>query len=902
MGKINTHLHSFNAGEVSTSALARVDQEKLRLAAEIQENVFPHVIGKGLVRPGSQYLGATLSNNKPRYIPFVKAPDDTALIECTNGAMRVWISDTLLTRPSVTSTVTNGDFSSGTGWTLSATDGGSATISGGYLVFANTGRGATAYCERAVTTSSAGTEHALRIVVTQGPVLFRCGSSSGAEDYITETTLDTGYHSLAFTPSGTYYPRFISRSTRTAYVDSITVESAGVVSLTAPWSLSDLPLIRHAQSIDIIYLACASWQQRKIERRGTGRSWSLAVYQTDDGPFVTTDTRKIKFTLGAAYGVTTLDASSAIFTSSHVGSLVRIVPEARDITLLIAGEEEYTDPMRIFGIGTAKNFSFVMSGTWVGTLSLEYNFSAGDTGFAQNSTYVANATVNSTPGTEYDNVPWYVRVGFAAGNYTSGVASIRVYNGGEGGKAGIVRIIGYTSSTQVNVQVLDAPGSLRATANWQFGAWSDVNGWPSSVCLFDGRLFWGGSDKFWGSESDNYTAFNLVTTGDAGSIQRALATGGTINKVKWMLPLQRLIFGTDGAEISARSSSFDEPLTPTNVTLKDASTQGSYPVSPVKVDGRGIFIHRDGNRSFDLTYEAESNDYTARSLTILHETIGTDGSGFTGLAVQRSPENYIWHVRGDGQCACLIYDQKEKVQGWFRYIAAPSTAGVAVIEDVVVLPSSAGPDRVYLAVKRTINGSTVRYLEKLAKHTEAQGGTGNRMADSYVYNAGPVTTFTGLSHLEGETVVAWGTYAGATGKIGTTYTVSSGQITLPGSCTDVTVGLKYDWRYKTARLAYGAEGGTTLLMPKRVDQIGIIASNFHLDAMRYGSDFTTMYGLPRIASGKATSATTTLTGYDERTFPFGGNWNTDSRVCLSGSAPYPLTLNLLVLGIEANET
>lgn len=903
MGKLNTHLHSFNAGEVSAAALARIDQEKLRLAAEIQENLFPHVIGKGMVRPGTEHLGSTASNAKARYLKFVKAPTDTALIECTAATMRVWIDDELLTRPSVTSTITSGDFSASTGWTLSATDGGSATVSGGLLALYNTGRGASCYAENTVTTLSAGTEHGLQIKVFRGPVLFRCGSTSGGEDYITETSLDTGTHSLAFTPSGgTYYVRFLSRDTRAVYVDSITVESAGVVSFsTAPWTESDLPLIRYAQSIDVIYVACASWQQRKIERRGsTGRSWSLVLYQTEDGPFASTNTNKIRLTLGAGYGVTTLTASAPIFTSLHNGSLVRIFPEGHDSTILLSGEESYTDPIRMFGIGAANDYSHVISGTWVGTISKEQNFGAGIDGFTEIATYNANSTAGTPTGTEYDNVAFYVRYGFRAGAYTSGVASVRVHNNGEGGRAGIVRIVGYTSSTQVDVQVITAPGSLRSTSNWQLGAWSEVNGWPSSVCLFDGRLFWGGQDKFWGSESDAYTLFNLETEGDAGSIQRALATGGTINTVKWMLPLQRLLFGTDGAEISARSSSFDEPLTPTNVTLKDASTQGAAAYSPVKLDGRGVFIHRDLIRAFELVYEPDSNDYRAQSLNILHETIG--GTGLTGLDIQRSPETYVWMVRADGQCPVMIYDIAEKVKGWFRFIAAPSAAGVAVVEDVITLPS-AGPDRVYLVVKRTINGSTVRYLEKLAKHTEAEGGTGNRMADSYVFNAGPVTTFSGLTHLVGETVVAWGTYNGATSKIGTTYTVNgSGQITLPGSCTNVTVGLAYAWRYKSARLAYGAEGGTTLLMPKRVDQIGLLASNIHIDAVRFGQNFTTMYGLPRVASGEVTSTSAALTNYDERTFPFGGSWNTDARICLSGSAPYPATFNAIVLGVEANES
>ncbi len=989
MGKLNAAIHSLTAGEVSNAALARVDQERLRLAAEIQENLFPHVIGKGMFRPGTKYLGATASNTRARYLPFVKAPNDTAIVEMTSALMRVWISDALLTRASVTSTVANSSFATASAtvtisnaspgvitwtahgiaadqpvaftttgglptgltasttyyvktvlsvdtFTVSATVGGvvintssvgsgvhtgyhgwtptlspatltvaTVAMTGGNIELYPNARGAFCYAEQAVTTSTTGTEHALRIEVTRGPVLLRVGSTSGGEDYVTETLLDTGTHSIAFTPSASpYYVRFIQREQRKVIIASCVVESAGVVTIAAPWSEADLPLIRHAQSIDIIYLACSSWQQRKIERRGsTGRSWSLVKYETDDGPFRTAPTNKVRMTPGAAYGVTTMTASSATFSTSHVGSLIKLNSKGQSVALVLAGEDTYSEPIRLYGVGATHSYTYAITGTWVGTISVQNNFDSGgaDTGYADTGvTYVVNASGTEATGATYDNVVHFVRFGFKAGGYTSGAATVAIGNAGGGGD-GVFRIVAYNSATSVDVQVLSPPASLASTDDWSFGAWSDVNGWPSAVGLFDGRLFWGAQDKFWGSESDGYTLYNLDDEGDSGSIQRAIATGGTINKVKWMMPLQRLILGTDGAEVSIRSSSFDEPLTPTNITLKDASTQGAAAFSPVKMDGRGIFIHRDGLRLFEMVYDGESNDYRAGSLMLLNDTIG--GTGFSGLAVQRSPETYVWTVRADGQCPILIYEPKEKTAGWIRFIAGPSVAGVAVVEDVLVLPSTSY-DRVYLAIKRTINGSVVRYFEKLATHAEAIGGaTTNLMADSHVTLAGPVTTFTGLTHLVGETVVAWGTTGGITGPIGTTYIVNgSGEITLPSSSTNVTVGLAYNWRYKSAKLAYAAQGGTALLQIKRAAEIGLLLENTHPNAILFGSDFTTMYELPRVENGQDITETTVWTTYDEPISPFGGGWDTDSRLCMKGSAPYPVTIAGIVLGIETNET
>jgi len=41
-------------------------------------------------------------------------------------------------------------------------------------------------------------------------------------------------------------------------------------------------------------------------------------------------------------------------------------------------------------------------------------------------------------------------------------------------------------------------------------------------------------------------------------------------------------------------------------------------------------------------------------------------------------------------------------------------------------------DQVYYVVNRTINGATVRYLEKWAKETDCRGGTLNKQADAFI--------------------------------------------------------------------------------------------------------------------------------------------------------------------------
>ena len=895
MAKVKALTHSFNNGEISRDARARVDLEKVRLTAEIQENILPYAIGSGQFRPGFGYLGATLSNAFARLEPFVRSRSEVAMGEFTVGKLRIWSDDAPITRPAVTSTVTNGDFSSSSGWTLTAASGATATISGGVLTLTAAARGSSAYCERAVTTSTPNTEHALRVVVTRGPVLFRCGSASGLDDYVRETTLDTGVHSLAFTPTGTFYPRFISKIQRSVIVDSITVEAAGVLELDGPWTVDDLPRLRISNSIDVFFVACSSWAPRKIERRAE-RSWSVALYIVDDGPFTLTRTAQVRLKAAANVGNTTLTADSSFFQPEHVGALFSLVHEQLDKTVTLASDSEYFDPFRVTGVnGTGFNdrsYTLTISGTWVGTWAIERSYDdelSGYNRFGTANTGNFASTVNEA--VENNNLFVFHRIGFIPNGYTSGVMTARVQYSGSSG-SGVVRVTGYTSPTVVSVEVLSPLHNITFTDDWREGEWSDVRQWPSALTFFDGRIFWGGEDKIWGSVSNNFYSFSTDVEGDSGPILRSVATGQGVNIIRWMLPLQRLQIGTDSAEISARASSFDEPLTPDAVTLKDASTQGVADIAAVKMDSRGLFIQASGEKVYELVYDFEANDYTSRDLNSVNDEIFEDVAA-TQMAVQRQPESYVWIVREDGVLAFLLFDPKEEVTGWFRLITDGD------VEAVCVLPGDP-QDRVYIVVKRTINGSDVRYVEKMAMHREARGGSTNKMADSGLLFAGPASSVT-VAHLANETgLVAWGTKDGTPQAITGLSANGSGVVSLGASYTNIWIGLPYRGRYKSAKLAYGGQGGTAVIEKKRVEKVGLLAGDMHKAAVRYGPDFDNLYALPNVERGKVTSDHYIWDDYAEPLMGFGGGWDTDARVCLEMQAPYPVTLYGLIIAMDTN--
>jgi hypothetical protein len=899
--KQSTALMAMNRGIVSPLGLARVDQKRIAMGAEEMTNWVPRVLGSMSLRPGWQYLFPTSSNGAARYLEFIFSTTDTALIELTNLKMRIVISDALISRPSVASTIANGNFDTNlTSWTDADEAGGtSAWVSGGYMGL--TGNGTAAAIRRQQVTVSAlnqGTEHALRIVIQRGPVTLRVGSTSGGDEYINETTLLTGAHSLAFTPSGDFYVQFSSRLQRQVLVDSCNVEGSGIMEVTTPWTTSDLNNVRHDQSGDVVFIACEGKQQRRIERRAS-RSWSVVTYAADDGPFMVENTSPTTITPSALVGNITLTASAPLFRSSHVGGLFRITSTGQEVTATATAQNTFTSAIRVSGVSTSRTYTIIISGlSGTGsTVTRQQSLDSENGPWTDVATYTADTTA-TTNDTLDNQIAWY-RIGVDTGDYVAGTI-VMTLDYAIGSVDGITRITGFTNSTSVSAEVLSDLGGTEASDVWSEGEWSDYRGWPTAVRIHEGRLWWFGMDGIWGSISDAFDSFDENFEGDAAPINRTIGSG-PVDVINWGLSLQRLIIGSQGAELSCRSSSLDEPLTPTNFNIKAASTQGSAAVEAVKIDQRGVYVQRNGINVYELAFDSNGYDYGSKDLTLIVPELGLPG--IIRMAVQRKPDTRIHCIRSDGTVMMAVFDSAEDMLCWNEI----ETDGL--IEDVVVLPSASGSteDQVYYVVNRTINGSTVRYLEKWAKETECRGGTLNKQADSFlIYSGAATNVITGLGHLEGESVIVWGDGVDlsptTSSGVQTTYTVSGGQIRLANAVTvtNAIIGLSYRSLWKSAKLGIGEPTLSTLTRDKKINFLGLIMAYVHAKGIRYGSsfDYADLRDMPEIENGTTVSSSAVRTSYDEQKLDFPGGWDTDSRLCLVGQAPRPCTVLAAITDLD----
>lgn len=868
----------FNRGEIDQRALAREDIKRVNESASSMVNFIPSRLGNMQYKPGSEFIGSVDSTYSHRLIPFIAAVDDTALLDFYNDKVEFVVNDVQITVSPVTSPITNGTFAANiTGWTDAS--GGSATTSWhstGALDLTGDGS-SNAVSYQTIATTELNVDHFLRIVVKRAACVIKIGTTGASSFDIFTGTLKPGEHVLNFSPTANITITFENSKKYGSLVDTVSFDTGtSNLVIDTPITSAEMDSMRSVQSGDVIFFSFNGGRNFQVEHRGD-KSWSVIDFRSDDGPFEVINTSNITLAPTALSGDTILAASDDFFKSGHVGALFKVSSSGQKVEASVSVDTGAgTSSIRVTGVSSSRAFTIVATGFVGGTLTLQR--SADNSTWDDVETYTTNQSksFNDT----FDNSIFYYRLYVKAGDNAALDTLVMSLDYASGSIDGICRVTSFTSTTSVGIQVLSDFGSTNATLNWYEGSWSEARGFPTSVDLVEGRLFFAGDDEIWGSVSDAYFSFDIDILGDSASIHRTIGFGPS-DPVKWIRVAGQLILGTAGDEIVLRSSAFGEILTPTTANIRSGSTQGSANVEPVKVDGTIYFVQRSGIKIYSLENSADKDVFFTSDATVLNQTICS--AGIHRLAVARQPETRIYTVLNDGSMAVYTVDVIEEVAGWSRLTMSGS------IEDVTVLPSS-DEDRVYVVVLR----DGVRCLEKMAKFKDSEGGNVSETFDSFLRFTSPGLTLTGLTHLEGETVGVW-----ADGQDRGTYTVSSGSITVASSWTNVIVGLPYTADYISNKLS-GFDNVSVLNRRKRVVETSLVLMNYWPDSIQIGPTIALLKKLPDIEDGTTLSTSATISDYSEIAFEFDGETEVDPRIYIRATGP--CTILALTYGVDGELT
>jgi hypothetical protein len=376
---------------------------------------------------------------------------------------------------------------------------------------------------------------------------------------------------------------------------------------------------------------------------------------------------------------------------------------------------------------------------------------------------------------------------------TSGTCTARLT---ERNKAGYVKITAVAAppSLTATADVVQELASTGATKKWSEGAFSAYRGYPRALEFYEQRLVLAGGSAVYGSVVDDYESHETGTSDDKA--WSYILANREVNAIQWMIDEEVLHIGTTGDEWKFGDK--DDPTTATSVNAKRQTYNGSADLDAIKAGDTVVFVE-DGRRALRaIRFNFERDKYLAEHFSRKAEHLFTD-SAIVEVAYAARPTPIVWVLLQDGTLRAVTYDHTAEVIAYHRHDIAGGT-----VESICTVRGTYY-DELWMQVRRTINGSPARYIERI------QAPEWTSKEDAYYVDCGmtltentPTKYWTGLSHLEGESVNIL-----ADGAVHAAVTVAGGIIELKYSASKVQVGLGYASKLTPTPLEVAIGGGDT---------------------------------------------------------------------------------------------
>jgi len=394
------------------------------------------------------------------------------------------------------------------------------------------------------------------------------------------------------------------------------------------------------------------------------------------------------------------------------------------------------------------------------------------------------------------------------------------------GQWGYMEITGFRTSLIATATVRSVI-TAGAEHRWRLGSWYSGN-WPKSISFADQRLWHAGEPNtpqtLHGSNTGVYLDFSptdittLSTVLDTSAVNFEVGAN-QVNATRWIAVNQQLFRGTASSVFTAIASNDGEVITPTNVNLPQVTAVGAADVQAVNIAESLLYVTRNHQSLRAIVFSSEGQGYRPEDVNRLARHIFGRINTIKEMSFQHDRHEVLWIVRSDGVLVACTFTPDQSIFAWHRHtIGGSFGSGDAFVESVATIPSTDGThDQVWLIVKRTVNGATVRHIELMEDDWIDDEATSMRFLDSApaAYSGVATATFSGLDHLIGETVSVL-----AGGAVHPDRVVNgSGVITLNGNYTDVVAGLPYTSLMETLKLEPPDLEGAAMGKVARIDHV-----------------------------------------------------------------------------------
>jgi hypothetical protein len=341
-------------------------------------------------------------------------------------------------------------------------------------------------------------------------------------------------------------------------------------------------------------------------------------------------------------------------------------------------------------------------------------------------------------------------------------------------------VYGYIGQT-TGLSIIDdniAPDMSRTPPLYET-VFNATGAYPGAVSYFEQRRTFAGTlakpQSIWMTKSGTESAmsYSLPVRDDDRISFRVAAREA--NMIRHIVPLTQLLLLTADAEWRVSSINSDA-ITPNTISVRPQSYVGASNVQPVIINNSLIYGAARGGHVRELGYNWQASGFISGDLSLRSAHL-FDNLDVLDMAYAKAPQPLVWFVSSNGKLLGLTYVPEQQIGSWHQH----DTDGV--FESCAVV-AEGKEDMLYCVIRRTINGNSVRYIERMASRQFIDQEDAYFVDCGLTYDGAPADNFTGLDHLEGKTVSIL-----ADGAVHPQRVVTAGAVTLDIEASVVHIGL-----------------------------------------------------------------------------------------------------------------
>lgn len=442
---------------------------------------------------------------------------------------------------------------------------------------------------------------------------------------------------------------------------------------------------------------------------------------------------------------------------------------------------------------------------------------------------------------------------------------------------GLYGYIGQTDGTSfVDDNITADIANTPPTVSNPFAASGD---YPGAVGYFEQRRWFAGTinlpQTFWatrsGTESD--LSYSIPTRDDDALTFRVAAREA--NTIHHIVPLSNLLLMTSASEWRLTSVNTDA-ITPSSVSVRPQAYIGANNAQPVVVNNNVLYVAARGAHAREMAYSFNASGYVTGDLSLRAPHL-FDTFDVTDLCYVKAPYPIVWAVSTSGKLLGLTYVPEQQIGAWHQH----DTDGV--FESCTAVAEGT-EDHLYVVVRRVVNGSTLRYIERMASRNISSQADSFFVDAGATYSGAPITSISGLTWLEGKTVSILGD-----GAVRPQQVVTGGTVALDAPASVVQVGLPITADLQTLPASFlqmeaagqGHTKNVNKIWLRIFKSLGIFAGPDFNHLREYKQRTIEPYG---VAPALKT---------DEIEISLDPTWGASGQVCIRQTNPLPLTITSL---------